>query len=139
MPVVTLDTTLTALCQTLTMIRGEAFAERYTLLDTTPAGGTVATDLTSATITWVLRDGPTPADTILLTKTEATPATEIEIEAPATGGTFLLKFITADTDSLTPNFVHSHELWVHLSDGRIRPVVKVSDFVVRERILAALP
>ncbi len=122
----------------LSFMRGSAFNEQLTIQDVAPDGSETATDLTGAATTWVLWDPETAA--IVLTKTHATPTTEIEHTAPTTAGILLLKFITGDTEALTPDRQYTHQMVTTLADGRIKEVIDpASTFVVTTRRLVAVP
>lgn len=120
----------------LTFMRGSQFNEQLTITDLSPAGVESPTNLTGATATWVLRNGPNLTDTQLSIKTVGSG---LELSNP-TGGIMLLKFVTSDTDSLTPLHIYYHHLVIHLADTRIKEVILPSSrLVVTERLVATLP
>lgn len=130
--------TLVAVC---TVAEGEQFQYSFDLTDKSSAGVITTTDLTSALITWVLKASPEKSDTAIITKTEAVPATEIEIVSPAaSSGKVLLWIRLTDFASLTPGVTYYHEMWAHLTDGRIKHVIASgSTITFGERTLATLP
>jgi len=123
-------------------MRGSQFNHQFTLTDTAPDGTVTATDLTGATSTWQLWDGPIedPDSVELLEKTHLVPTTEIDHGVDPTLGILLLRFITADTETLDDETTHYHELITHLADGRIRRVVcPQSQLVISDRFISTLP
>lgn len=122
----------------LILTRGQQAVKRFQLQDKDDAGVLTDTDLTGASAKYQIREGPETSDVLILTKTEAVPATEIEFEAPATGGILILKFIRADTDGLNPGQVYWHELWVFLADARDFRVFRRSPLQLEDRLVEPL-
>lgn len=84
-------------------------------------------DLTGATLTMTVRKRITDTATVI-TKVSTT-VTEIEIQAPATGGLAKIFLTPADTSSLAPGD-YVYDIWTELASGRKSPVIKPSQFVI---------
>lgn len=94
-------------------------------------------DLTGATVLMTVRDKNTGQ--ILITKT--TQPTQVEILPQTSGGNDLptkgqatIKFVNADTETLSPSCCCEYDVWVTLADGRKDAVIDTSPFCIIERV-----